>query len=438
EIACENEGATLMTVSSEPNAGATFHPASIVYRFCILLSVSLMLVGNYFAYDSIGALAPLMIEGMQINREAIGMMYSFYSWPNLVMVFVAGLLIDRCGTRAMSLVFSALIVIGSVMVAAAPAFWLMVVGRAVFGVGAEALIVCQNAILAKWFKGKELAFSFGLALTFMRLGTLFSFNVEGWIAEAYNSWRVALWAAALLCVLSMVFNLLYVFMERKALGQVKLSEAPAGDKIVVSDIKKFGASYWYITALCVTFYSAIFPFTAFSTDLFVDKWGYPVITAGRITSILTLASMILAPILGRVVDKIGKRGTIMLAGSLMLIPCHLAMGLTEMNPIPAMIVLGFSFSLVPAALWPAIPLLVEERSVGTAFGLMTMVQNFGLAAFPWIIGRLRDATQHYTAGMVVFAALGLMGFIFSLLLRRTDAQKGAVLEKVETPVHAAT
>lgn len=422
-----------MSPTREQHMLSYLNPASFSYRFLILLSVSLMLVGNYFAYDSIGALAPLIIDNMGLDREAIGMMYSFYSWPNLFMVFLAGILIDRYGTRTMSLVFSALIVLGSAIVAAAPVFWLMLFGRTIFGIGAEALIVCQGVILTKWFKGKELAFSFGLALTFMRLGTLLSFNVEGWIAQIF-SWRFALSVAALLCAFSMLFNLAYVILEKKALGQIRLTVVPANDRIVLSDIRKFGSSYWYITALAVTFYSAIFPFTAFSTDMFMDKWDYSVVTAGRISGIVIMASMILAPLLGRIVDRVGNRSGMMLAGSLILIPCHLAMGLTDWNPIPSMIVLGFSFSLVPAALWPAVPLLVDGKTIGTAFGLMTMIQNLGLAIFPWIIGSLRDTSQDYTNAMMVFATLGLLGLIFSLLLRQSDAQAGGILDKIESPV----
>ncbi|MFQ5817246.1 MAG: MFS transporter [Terriglobia bacterium] len=408
-----------------------FHPSTALYRFSILAFVGLMLVGNYFAYDSIGALAPLIIEGMQIGREQIGMLYSFYSWPNLVMVFIGGFLVDRFGTRPMSLVFSGLIVLGATLVAAAPVFWLMLVGRTIFGIGAESLIVCQSAILAKWFKGKELAFAFGLALTFMRLGTLFSFNTEAWIAQSFGSWRIALWAAAFLCVLSLLCNLVYVFMERRALECVKLSEAAAGEKIVLSDVKRFGPSFWFITLLCVTFYSAIFPFTAFSTDFFHTKWDYSVVTAGRITSIIIFASMILSPILGGVVDKIGRRASMMIVGSLMMIPCYLVMGFTELTPIAPMAALGLAFSLVPAALWPAVPLIVEEKAVGTAFGLMTMIQNAGLALFPWLIGRVRDATGTYTLAMVMLASLGLLGFIFAVLLRRADAKVGAGLERSE-------
>ena len=346
---------------SEPSKAnpERWHPSKPFYRFLVLFFVGILTIGSYFAYDSIGALAPLMIADMQIGREKIGMMYSFYSWPNLVMVFIGGFLIDRFGTRKMSLIFSALIVLGAAIVAAAPVFWLMLLGRTVFGIGSESLIVAQQSILAKWFKGKELALAFGLSLTFSRLGTLASFNTEARIAEHFSSWRIALWAAALFCLLSLLCNLAYVILERRALappeafapmyrgkgasglGRVELSaraessrrgESPTGEKIALSDVKRFRASFWFITLLCVTFYSAIFPFTAFSTDFFHTKWGYSVTAAGRITSIIIFASMILAPILGRMVDKVGRRGTLMMVGSVMLIPCYLVMGFTYLSP----------------------------------------------------------------------------------------------------------
>ena len=409
-----------------------WHPSQPRFRFCVLFFVASLTIGSYFAYDSIGALAPLMMDEMRIGREKIGMMYSFYSWPNVFMVFLGGFLIDRYGTRKMSLIFSALIVLGATLVAAAPAFWLMLLGRTVFGIGSESLIVAQQTIMAKWFKGKELALAFGLSLTFSRLGTLFSFNTEARIAEHFESWRIALWAAALFCLLSLLGNVVYVFLERRARGRVVLSEAAAGDKNVLADVRRFRTSYWFIVLLCLTFYSAIFPFTAFSTDFFHTKWGYSVTAAGRITSIIIFASMILAPVLGRVVDKIGRSGTLMMAGSVMLIPCYLVMGFTHVSPVVPMVVIGLAFSLVPAALWPSVPLLVDAKSVGTAFGLLTMVQNLGLATFPWVVGALRDATRTYTSGMAVFAGLGLLGFVFATLLKRADARSGGGLERVES------
>jgi predicted MFS family arabinose efflux permease len=413
------------------------HPASRPFRFLILITISLMLFGNYFAYDITSVLGPRLMEGMGITEGTFGLLYSFYSWPNMVTLLIAGLLIDRLGTRTMSLIFSSLIVVGTVIVATAPTITIMIVGRAVFGIGAESLIVCQSAILAKWFKGRELAFAFGLSLTFMRLGTIASFNSGSWIADAFEGWRTGMWVAVGLCVVSLIFNIVYVILERNAHGRVTLAEAPAGDKIVLSDIKHFGASFWLITALCVTFYSAIFPFTAFSTDFFMEKWGLTNQAGGSLTSLVITASMILAPILGGAVDRFGRRGTMMMVGSLLLVPVYLLFGLTMFTPVVPVVLLGLAFSLVPAAMWPAVPLVVNEKHVGTAFGLMTMVQNWGLGTFPLVAGTLRTKTGDYTASMLVFATLGLFGFLFAILLKRSDAQRGHVLRMSKSEAEAA-
>ena len=438
---------TAVAIDAEPG---WFHPSRGVYRFTILFFVAFITYGSYFAYDSIGAIAPMIIEAMHIGREQIGMMYSFYSWPNVVMVFFGGFLIDRIGTRRASLLFSSLVFLGALLVAVARSFPLMLAGRVLFGIGSESMIVAQSAILAKWFKGKELALAFGVALTISRLGTLFSFNTESAIAHYFNDWRMALWAAAFFCFVSLLFNIVYVALDYRGEKILRLKEEKVEEKIRFRDVKFFPASFWYISLLCVTFYSAIFPFTAFSTDFFHQKWGLPLTvaqtggifsqvgdqilhmftTAGGVTSIIIFASMILAPFLGRMVDKIGRRGTLMIIGSLMMIPTYLLMGFTMIYPAIPMVVLGLAFSLVPAAMWPAVPLIVKEEHTGTAFGLMTMIQNFGLAAFPWIVGRLRDMTHDYRVGMVVFSSLGFLGLIFAILLKRADAREGGRLEHV--------
>jgi MFS family permease len=139
--------------------------------------------------------------------------------------------------------------------------------------------------------------------------------------------------------------------------------------------------------------------------------------------------MVFAPFAGDLVDRIGKRATLMVVGSLMLIPAHLIMGITHWNPVPSMIVLGAAFVLVPAAMWPSVPLVVEEKRVGTAFGLMTAIQNMGLGLFPFLNGKLRDATGTYTSTQVMFASLGVAGLVFALLLLRSDRRHGGKLEQ---------
>ncbi|HUI63322.1 MAG TPA: MFS transporter [Bacteroidota bacterium] len=419
------------------------------YRFTVLFFVSLLTFGSYFAYDSVGAIAPTLVSALGIGRESIGQMYTLYSVAAILSVFIGGLLIDKIGTRRASFLFSSLVTLGAIIVALAPSLWVLYAGRFIFGWGSESLVVAQSAIFARWFKGKELALSFGIGLTISRLGTLFSFNTEALIADYFRDYRYALWAAVLFCVASLIANLVYNALDKRGEAVLELKEEGGGDKIVLGDIKKFTSSYWFVTLLCVTFYSAIFPFTALSTDFFNSKWGLPLTagseggffsqvfynifhmftTAGGTTTIIIFASMVFAPVFGQVVDRYGHRASMMVLGSLLMVPAFLVMGFSMAPPVFPMITLGVAFVLVPAAMWPSIPLIVEKNRVGTAFGLTTMIQNVGLALFPWLNGYLRDATETYTASMVMFSSLGIFGLGFAFALLRADKQHGGVLER---------
>ncbi len=426
-----------------------FRPSGRPYRFTILLFVSLLTYGSYFAYDSVGAIAPTLLRVLGVDRSAIGTMYTLYSVAAILSVFLGGILIDKIGTRAASIIFAALVAIGAAIVAIAPSIMVVYIGRFIFGAGSESLVVAQSAILARWFKGKELALSFGIALTISRLGTLFSFNTEELIAKFFGTYKAALWAAVVLCLVSLGGALIYWWLDRHGEKVLELEDAGAEDKVVLSDIKKFPRSFWYVAILCVTFYSAIFPFTALSTDFFHDKWKIPLTvgegggflyqvfynilhmfsTAGGTTTIIIAASMFLAPFAGQLVDKVGRRASLMTFGSLLMIPSFLVMAFTMVQPRYPMMLLGAAFVLVPAAMWPAVPLIVRKEMVGSAFGLITMIQNIGLALFPFLNGKLRDVTHTYTASMLMFASLGFVGLIFAWLLKRADANEGGALER---------
>lgn len=430
------------------DAKRAFHPSKPLYRFTILIFAAALPFGSYFAYDIVGATAPTMLEELGATRGILATSYTMYHVAAILFVLIGGFLIDRLGTRKASIAFSLLVLFSAALVWIANSLPLFFFGRFLFGAGSEPLIVAQSAILARWFKGKELALSFGISLTIMRLGTLFAFNTGELIASVFGGYRYALFAAVIFCGLSVLANIAYIILDRRGERQLKLEDEGTEEKIVFKDIKKFKPSFWYVTLLCMTFYSAIFPFTALSTDFFVDKWGVDRIaeasggffyqifnnffhmfsTAGGITSIIIFASMLLAPFAGQLVDKIGRRASLMIIGSLLLIPSHALMGLTKIYPAFPMVALGAAFVLVPAAMWPSVPLIVRKEHVGTAFGLMTAIQNIGLALFPLMNGLLRDITESYTISMIMFSCLGLFGLAFAFLLKRADSREGDILE----------
>ena len=426
-----------------------FDPAGRPYRFLVLIFVSLVMYGSYFAYDSVGAIEDVLMRSLRIGQSEIGWMYSMYSVAAIATLFFAGMAIDRLGTRASCVLFAIVVTLGAAMVAAfRDNLGFLYAGRFVFGAGSEALIVAQNAILVRWFQGKELALAFGVALTISRLGTLFTFNTEALVAQRAGP-GTALWLAAGLCLFSTVAALVYVVLDRRAAGALHLAEESAGDRLVLSQVGRFGRSFWLVTLLCVTFYSAIFPFTALSTNFFHEKYDLPLSagseegflasvftnllhmfsTAPGTTSIITFASMVFAPFAGRMVDRAGRRASLMILGSLLMIPCYLLLAFTHLTPIVPMVLLGAAFVLVPAAMWPSIAFVVPKERIGTAYALMTLVQNVGLMTFPYLNGKLREATESYTSSMVMFASLGAAGLVFALLLRREDAARGGVLER---------
>ena len=445
----------MMTMVTE--AVGAFHPSRTLYRFTILVFVASLSFGSYFAYDIVSGIAPSLVEDLHAARGTVGAFFTAYSVAAVLAVLIGGILIDKLGTRKASLLFSILVFAGAGVVWMAKSVPVFLIGRFIFGAGSEPLIVAQSAILARWFKNKELALSFGITLTVSRFGSLFAFNTGELFTSYFGSYRYALLVAVAACGISLLGNLIYIVMDRRGEHVLHLKDESGGDKIVLRDIKEFKPTFWYVTFLCVTFYSAIFPFTSLSTDFFVDKWGIAKVaqagggflhqvfnnflhmfsTAGGISSIIIFASMVLAPFAGQLVDRIGKRATLMIIGSLIMIPSHLIMGVTRLYPVYPMIALGAAFVLVPAAMWPSVPLIVRKERVGTAFGLMTAIQNIGMALFPYLNGRLRDLTHTYTSSMLMFASLGFFGLIFALLLKRADAREGGGLERAAKKAGAA-
>ncbi len=438
-----------MDATAATTAASFFHPSRRAFRFVNLFFIASLSFGSYFAYDIVSAIAPTLVEELHAARGTVGTFFTMYSVAAVLAVLLGGILIDKLGTRKASLLFSLLVLAGVVIVWRAKSIPMFFLGRFIFGAGSEPLIVAQSAMLARWFRNKELAFSFGATLTVSRIGSLFAFNTGELITKYFGSFRYALLAAVGACVVSILGNLLYIFMDRRGEKALGLKNESAGDKIVFKDIKEFKPTFWYVTFLCFTFYAAIFPFTSLSTDFFFDKWGiartaeaaggffsqvfnnffHMFSTAGGISSIIVFASMIFAPFAGTLVDKIGRRASLMIWGSIILIPCHLLMGLTRIYPVLPMIFLGAAFVLVPAAMWPSVPLIVRKERTGTAFGLMTAIQNVGLGLFPLLNVLLRDATKSYTASSLMFASLGILGLVFAVLLKRADAKEGGGLEK---------
>ena len=406
-------------------------------RWFVLALMSVLLYGVYYAYNSVVPLADSIIREFGISRAQYGLLFSYYSVPNFIIVLIGGILVDKIGVRRAGLLFVTLSTVGIVMTAAAPTFKLMLAGRLLYGIGAESLLIAEVKILARWFRGKELSFAFGLNVTAVRLSDVSALNLGAHLPGWTGSMRMALWVPVIVMFIGYAAFLEYMRLDRKKEeGSGGREKKESADKIVFRDIFKYPASYWYVSFLCLAFYSMIFPFVAFSSLFLQKKFGLSPGQAGFYGSFVYMATAVITPLFGLVLDRVGKRATIMLFGSLVIVPCHLALGLTKFSPLLPMIGLGVSFSLVASALWPSLPLLIEEKRLGTAFGLTTLLQNAGLTVFPWAAGKLTDvAGGDYKNSLLMFAGLGVVALVLSVLLRMS-ARKGPSA-KIELPTRLA-
>jgi predicted MFS family arabinose efflux permease len=326
-------------------------------------------------------------------------------------------------------------------------------GFATFGVGVETAGITVSKIIVKWFKGKELALAMGLEMATARLGTMLALQTSAPIAKALGHVSMPILMALILLCIGMIAFFIYCGMDKRL--DASIAEA---DKDVVQEpeesfrlsdiwfiIKNKG--WWYIAILCVLFYSAVFPFLKYASDLMVNKFGVDPETAGIIPSLLPLGTMVLTPFFGNLYDRKGKGATIMIIGAVLLIFVHAMFSVPFLNkPYQAVIliiILGIGFSLVPSAMWPSVPKIIPMKQLGTAYALIFWVQNWGLMGVPMLIGWVLDKycitgsrmidgisvpTYNYQIPMMIFTSLGLLAIVFGFLLKAEDKKKGYGLE----------
>ena len=402
-------------------------PPPAPYRWIVLVVISLAMFGNYYVYDAVSPIADLLKEQLGFSDSNIGLLNAIYSFPNIVMVLIGGIIIDRIGVKKATLLFGVLCFVGAVVTAVSGSLAAMATGRLIFGLGAESLIVSVTTAIAKWFKGKELSFAFGVNLTIARLGSFLALNSPTWARPAFENWQWPLLISVAFGTFCIIGPMIYWLMENRAEKAYHLGEAGETEKVVFSDLFRFPRSYVYVVLLCVTFYSAIFPFQTFAVKFFIEAHGTTREFGGFLSSMITLFAMIFTPIFGYMVDRVGKRALFMMWGSLLLVPVYLMMAYTTVDLLIPMAMMGIAFSLVPAVMWPAVAYLVDENRLGTAYGLMTMIQNIGLFGFNLLIGWANDYSGAsvgnpggYALGMWIFSTLGFLGFFFAWLLRRRE------------------
>ena len=223
-------------------------------------------LGNYFCYDNPGALQNNFINDLQMSNSKFVLLYSIYSWPNVVLCFIGGFLLDSLfGIRLGTIIYMGLALIGQLIFAAGGYIDMFI------SIGAESLAVAQNSYAVLWFKGKELNMVFGLQLSFARVGSTVNFlvmdSIYRFVSETLgykgpSCIGVVLFLSSITCIGSMICAIVLGLMDRHAEKVLRRDEGREVEIAKLSDVKDFRGIFWLIALICVAYYIAIFPFIA--------------------------------------------------------------------------------------------------------------------------------------------------------------------------------
>ena len=454
---------------------------SKLWRWTALI---LLASAMFFAYIFVDILSPLQ-EFLQTQRGWDPVAYGHYAgsepFLNVFVFFLifAGIILDKMGVRFTAVLSGMVMVVGAGINYYAvsdffvgssletfftntlnlPQTWwnvtpfyagmpasakLSAIGFMIFGCGAEMAGITVSRGIVKWFKGKEMALAMGIEMAIARVGVAVVVVASPALAaiKPISVSRPVAFELVLLCI-GLICFIVYGFMDKKLDAQGV--EEEKDDPFKVSDIGKILSLkvFWLVALLCVLYYSAIFPFQKYAINMLQCNLHFSAADAGLVFFVFPLGAAAVTPFLGNYLDHKGKGASMLILGAILMIVCHLVFAFvvpatqSVVITLTAVIVLGISFSLVPAALWPSVPKLIDEKLIGSAYALIFWIQNIGLYAFPMIIGSVLSASNpgitnplqyNYTIPMCVFASLGVMALFLGFTLKALDKKKGYGLE----------
>jgi MFS family permease len=395
------------------------------------LLLSVVYYGNFYVYDSIGPVADLLQQQRRFNDTQIGMLNAIYSLPNVVLILIGGMLVDRHGAGRMLVWSTAVCLLGAALTAFGPDFTTMAAGRLIFGIGAETQNIALTVAIVDWFAGGGIAFAMGLSLAIGRSGSFSADMSPTWFSAAYAAgWQPPLVIAASIAAIGLVAALAYRGLDAKYRVATN-GPRELQPRLAPGDLLLFGRAYWYLLVLCVLWYAAILAFrSTFSIKYFQHAHGLDLAAAGAMNSYVFLAAMFATPAFGWLCDRTGRYAPLLAFGALLLPLAIAIMAYTSWNLWIATALIGVSYSLVPAVMWPLLSKLVAPERFGTAIGLMWVVQNAGIAGANLTAGWLNDRAgasalnpEGYEPMMRFLGISSSLGFVFALLLWLTAGRR---------------
>lgn len=453
-------------------------------RWAALILIALMMFFGYMFVDVMSPLQALVEQQRGWTPDVFGTYASAEYILNVCgFLILAGIILDKMGVRFTGVLSASMMFIGATVkyvgitewfqstdfCAWLGSWWTAMPGSAkmaslgfmIFGCGCEMAGTTVSKAIAKWFKGKEMALAMGIEMAIARVGVFAIFSISPLIAGKLGSVQAPVGFCTVLLLIGLINFIIFTFMDSKfdkelVAAGIKSEEPAAEDEFKVKDLGRiFGSlNFWVVALLCVLYYSAIFPFQRYGANMLqCNLDGISAAAASNIFRWFPIGAAAITPFLGSFLDHKGKGATMLIWGALLLIVCHLVFAFvlpathSKVLAYATIVVLGISFSLVPAALWPSVPKIIDEKILGSAYCLIFWVQNIGLCLVPSLIGSVLASSNannpaviaakaagaefipyNYTVPLIIFACFGVLALLIALYLKALDKKRGLGLE----------
>jgi MFS family permease len=413
-------------------------------RWTALVLIALMMFFGYMFVDVLSPLQELTKTELGWSPDAFG----YYAGAEYILnvfgfLIIAGIILDKMGVRFTGTTSASLMLLGACI--------------KLYGISSWFHGTALEAWLNSWWvvmpasEGKEMALAMGLEMAIARIGVFAIFSISPRLATAISDDATVVVPVAfctLLLLIGLIAFITFTFFDSKLdkqLGQSAKSGSDSEEEFKISDVGNIFKSklFWIVALLCVLYYSAIFPFQRYAANMLQCNLHIDATQASDIFRWFPIGAAAITPFLGYFLDRKGKGATMLILGAILMIVCHLTFALvlpvmpSKIVAFSAIVILGISFSLVPAALWPSVPKIMDKRFLGSAYSLIFWVQNIGLCLFPIAIGQVLTASNpgvedpvlyNYTNPMLMLAGLGVLALIFGLWLKVLDKKNGYGLE----------
>ncbi|ORY02226.1 MFS general substrate transporter [Basidiobolus meristosporus CBS 931.73] len=401
------------------------------YKAIALFCALAMSLGSHFANSALSATKDNITKNLDINNRQFSLIASAVAFVNTFLPICGGILIDYAGTGIGSITCTAIIAVGSLLIAGATnatSFPLMVIGRVCFGIGSGTIVTAQETIITQWFEGRAAALALSTQLSWARLASFLGNLIPHPLIAATGSYGWPLWLGAILCVLSVICNIVYVLLMRHCNRTFITEEQLNRIKKKQFQPKKvlyFNNSYWLVIFI-EFFLAAIWnAFLIISTQFMKFRYGKSDAMAAYNSSIAQVVPIIVVPIVGLIFDRFGHRLLILVTSSVFLSICFGLLAYTHVNPIGPMVLFSISLALGPVAMISSIQLLVDVNMVGTALGIYKASNNIGSVILDITTGVIQDKThmQSYDTVMLLLFILTFIPIVATVVLYLVDLTK---------------